>query len=102
MAGIVIATNNRANWLVRITDLWFVVCQLVDRSGQSAVGAVMVNSGPLAAYRAGIIRDNLDGYLERLVVGLDRLDQVAVWPATFAGAADLAASGQREGSPRAA
>ncbi|MFE4997710.1 glycosyltransferase [Streptomyces mirabilis] len=69
VAGIVIATNNRANWLVRITDLWFVVCQLVDRSGQSAVGAVMVNSGPLAAYRAGIIRDNLDGYLNETFMG---------------------------------
>ncbi|MEU2582198.1 glycosyltransferase [Streptomyces avermitilis] len=69
VAGIVIATNNRANWLVRITDLWFVVCQLVDRSGQSAVGAVMVNSGPLAAYRAAIIRDNLDGYLNETFMG---------------------------------
>ncbi|MEU9477727.1 glycosyltransferase [Streptomyces sp. NPDC048191] len=69
VAGIVIATNNRANWLVRITDLWFVVCQLVDRSGQSAVGAVMVNSGPLAAYRADIIRDNLDGYLNETFMG---------------------------------
>ncbi|MFJ3993243.1 glycosyltransferase [Streptomyces sp. NPDC090032] len=63
VAGIVIATNNRANWLVRVTDLWFVVCQLVDRSGQSAVGAVMVNSGPIAAYRAAVIRDNLGSYL---------------------------------------
>ncbi len=69
VAGIVIATNNRANWLVRITDLWFVVCQLVDRSGQSAVGAVMVNSGPLAAYRAAVIRDNLDGYLNETFMG---------------------------------
>lgn len=69
VAGIVIATNNRANWLVRITDLWFVVCQLVDRSGQSAVGAVMVNSGPLAAYRAEIIRDNLTGYLNETFMG---------------------------------
>ncbi|MFH8899114.1 glycosyltransferase [Streptomyces coeruleorubidus] len=69
VAGIVIATNNRANWLVRVTDLWFVVCQLVDRSGQSAVGAVMVNSGPIAAYRAGIIRDNLGSYLNETFMG---------------------------------
>ncbi|MFF9819395.1 glycosyltransferase [Streptomyces sp. NPDC014006] len=69
VAGIVIATNNRANWLVRVTDLWFVVCQLVDRSGQSALGAVMVNSGPIAAYRAGIIRDNLGSYLNETFMG---------------------------------
>ncbi|MER6617552.1 glycosyltransferase [Streptomyces xantholiticus] len=69
VAGIVIATNNRVNWLVRVTDLWFVVCQLVDRSGQSALGAVMVNSGPLAAYRADVIRDNLGSYLNETFMG---------------------------------
>ncbi|MFF4787808.1 glycosyltransferase [Streptomyces griseorubiginosus] len=69
VAGIVIATNNRTNWLVRVTDLWFVVCQLVDRSGQSAVGAVMVNSGPIAAYRAELIRDNLGSYLTETFMG---------------------------------
>ncbi|MFD8771474.1 glycosyltransferase [Streptomyces sp. NPDC059916] len=69
VAGIVIATNNRANLFARITDLWFTTTQLVDRSGQSAVGAVMVNSGPLAAYRAGIIRDNLGSYLNETFMG---------------------------------
>ncbi|MGW1792659.1 glycosyltransferase family 2 protein [Streptomyces tubercidicus] len=68
-AGIVIATNNRANLLARITDLWFVTSQLVDRSGQSAVGAVMVNSGPLAAYRAEVVRDNLGSYLGETFMG---------------------------------
>ncbi|MEU6661277.1 glycosyltransferase [Streptomyces sp. NPDC046821] len=69
VAGIVIATNNRANLLARVTDLWFTTTQLVDRSGQSAVGAVMVNSGPLAAYRAEIIRDNLGSYLNETFMG---------------------------------
>ncbi|MGW4393464.1 hypothetical protein [Streptomyces sp. NPDC004685] len=63
------ATNNRANWLVRVTDLWFVVCLLVDRIGQSAVGAVMVKSGPIAAYRAAVIRDNLGSYLNETFMG---------------------------------
>ncbi|WP_432182802.1 hypothetical protein [Streptomyces sp. NBC_00063] len=49
-----IATNNRANWLVRVTDLWFVVCQLVDRIGQSAVGAVMGAAQPQATPRARV------------------------------------------------
>ncbi|MFZ3569448.1 glycosyltransferase family 2 protein [Streptomyces sp. BH034] len=69
VAGIVIATNNRANWMVRITDLWFTTSQLVDRSGQSAVGAVMVNSGPIAAYRAAVVRDNLGSYLNETFMG---------------------------------
>ncbi|WP_413754927.1 glycosyltransferase [Streptomyces sp. MMBL 11-3] len=69
VAGIVIATNNRANLLARVTDLWFTTTQLVDRSGQSAVGAVMVNSGPLAAYRAGVVRDNLGSYLNETFMG---------------------------------
>lgn len=69
VAGIVIATNNRANLLARVTDLWFTTTQLVDRSGQSAVGAVMVNSGPLAAYRAAVIRDNLGSYLNETFMG---------------------------------
>jgi hyaluronan synthase len=55
--------------LARTTDLWFVTSQMVDRSGQSAVGAVMVNSGPLAAYRAGVIRDNLGSYLNETFMG---------------------------------
>ncbi|MER6679292.1 glycosyltransferase [Streptomyces olivaceoviridis] len=55
--------------LARTTDLWFVTSQMVDRSGQSAVGAVMVNSGPLAAYRAAVVRDNLGSYLNETFMG---------------------------------
>jgi hyaluronan synthase len=55
--------------LARITDLWFVTGQLVDRSALSAMGSVIVNSGPLAAYRAGVIRDNLDSYLNERFMG---------------------------------
>jgi hyaluronan synthase len=69
VAGIVLATNNRVNLLARITDLWFVSGQLVDRSALSALGAVLVNSGPLAAYRADVVRDNLDSYLNETFLG---------------------------------
>ncbi|MEU5404142.1 glycosyltransferase [Streptomyces sp. NPDC005963] len=69
VAGIVLATNHRANLLARITDLWLLTGQLVDRSALSTVGAVLVNSGPLAAYRAGVIRDNLDAYLSETFRG---------------------------------
>lgn len=55
--------------LSRITDLWFVTGQLVDRSAMSAVGSVIVNSGPLAAYRAEVVRYNLDSYLHETFRG---------------------------------
>lgn len=69
VAGIVLAANNRANLLARITDLYYVTGQLTDRSALSAVGSVLVNSGVLAAYRAEIIRDNLTGYLNETILG---------------------------------
>lgn len=87
VAGIVIAQNIRGNmskprnpkkrpvprkWrdmLVRLTDLWFVTGQLVDRSAQSALGGVLVNSGVLAAYRREVIWDNLGSYLNETFCG---------------------------------
>lgn len=69
VAGIVLATNHRTNLLTRITDLWFVTGQLTDRSALSAMGSVLVNSGPLAAYRAAVVRDNLDSYLNETFMG---------------------------------
>ncbi|WP_225080477.1 MULTISPECIES: glycosyltransferase [unclassified Streptomyces] len=69
VAGIVLATNHRTNLLTRVTDLWFVTGQLTDRSALSAMGAVLVNSGPLAAYRADVVRDNLDSYLNETFLG---------------------------------
>jgi hyaluronan synthase len=69
VAGIVLATNHRANLLTRLTDLWFTTGQLTDRSALSAMGAVLVNSGPLAAYRAPVVRDNLDSYLGETFLG---------------------------------
>lgn len=69
VAGVVLATNHRTNLLTRVTDLWFTTGQLTDRSALSAMGAVLVNSGPLAAYRAAVVRDNLDSYLNETFMG---------------------------------
>jgi hyaluronan synthase len=38
--------TTRRTCMTRITDLWFVTGQLVDRSAMSAMGSVIVNSGP--------------------------------------------------------
>ncbi|MFI6816087.1 glycosyltransferase [Nonomuraea sp. NPDC050328] len=69
VAGVCLVANNRRGLSSRIYDLWFVSFQLVDRSGQSAMGAVIVNSGILAFYRAAVVRDNLDGYLNETFFG---------------------------------
>lgn len=62
VAGVVLAANVHSSFLTRFTDLWFVTGQLVDRSSLSALSSVWVNSGPIAIYRAAVIRDNIIGY----------------------------------------
>lgn len=69
VAGVVLAKNNRSNLLARLTDLLFVTGQLTDRSMMSTLGSVLVNSGGLAAYRAEVVRDNLEAYLEETFLG---------------------------------
>lgn len=69
VAGVVLARNNKVNLLARFTDLLFVTGQLMDRSLMSGFGSVLVNSGGLAAYRADILRDNLDAYLNESFMG---------------------------------
>lgn len=69
VAGIVMAANVKKSFFVRFTDLWFVASQLADRSSQSVFGSVWVNSGPIAAYRIGPIRENLSGYLSETFMG---------------------------------
>ncbi|MBQ1047801.1 glycosyltransferase [Micromonospora sp. C51] len=69
VAGIVMAANVKSSFLTRFTDLWFVAGQLTDRSSLSVVGSVWVNSGPIAAYRADIIRENLKSYLTETFFG---------------------------------
>lgn len=69
VAGVVLAANNRVNLLARFTDLWFVTAQLVDRSSLSAAGSVLVNSGPLAFYRAEVVRRYLGTYLTETLAG---------------------------------
>ena len=55
--------------IARITDLLYVTGQLTDRSAASTMGAVLVNSGPLAAYRADVVLDNLGVYLSETFFG---------------------------------
>lgn len=69
VAGMILPRNSQKNFLTRVIDMWWTPSQLVDRSSLSAMGAVLVNSGVLAFYRGGLMRDNLDGYLNETFFG---------------------------------
>lgn len=69
VAGVVMSINSQKNLLTRFTDLWFVMGQLVDRSSMSTMGSVLVNCGPLAFYRADMVRRNLNGYINETFFG---------------------------------
>lgn len=70
VAGIVLSQNATVNFLTRIMDLIFVSQQLTDRSSMSRLGSVLVNSGAVALYRAEILRDNIDAYLNETFMGV--------------------------------
>ncbi|BAJ27055.1 MULTISPECIES: glycosyltransferase [Kitasatospora] len=69
VAGVVLAANARTNTLTRCTDLYLTTCQLNERSCQSVLGSVLVNSGALAAYRAPVLREHRELYLTETFLG---------------------------------
>jgi hyaluronan synthase len=62
VAGILLLANSRKNLITRTSELWYVTSELVDRSAQSAMHCVLVNTGTFALYRAGVIRKHLTAY----------------------------------------
>ena len=71
VAGVFLILNNKKNFITRLTDLIYVTGQLIDRSSMSFLNSVLVNSGGLAFYRANIVRDNLDTYLNEKFANMD-------------------------------
>jgi len=69
VAGVCLPINVNENLLTRFTGLWETVWQLVERSAQSTMNCVTVNSGILAFYRATTIRRNLEPYLHETFFG---------------------------------
>ncbi|MFI0721668.1 glycosyltransferase [Streptomyces sp. NPDC021224] len=69
VAAVVLSANAHTNWLTRLFDLYAVSWQLNERSAQSVLGSVVVNTGACAAYRAGILRDNADAYRDETFMG---------------------------------
>ncbi|GLY00763.1 glycosyltransferase [Actinoplanes sp. NBRC 101535] len=63
VAAMVGAANVRQNLFTRVMDLWYVALQFTDRSMLSQFKSVLVNYGALAYYRAEVVDDNVDAYL---------------------------------------
>jgi hyaluronan synthase len=63
VAGLVLPTDNRVGLLARVIDLLWVNAQLCGRSALSTLGAVTVNSGAFAVYRARLMRLHLANYV---------------------------------------
>lgn len=69
VAGICLPLNVDENFLTRFTGLWETVWQVLDRSAQSTMSSVTVNSGVLAFYRAETIRPYINSYLSETFFG---------------------------------
>ncbi|MBB2940499.1 hyaluronan synthase [Actinoplanes lutulentus] len=69
VTSVILTENTRDSTLARIMDLTMVSLQLTDRSAMSVAGAVLVNSGASAFYRAAVVLDNLDSYLNEKFFG---------------------------------
>lgn len=69
VAGVILALNKHKNFLTMIEDLVVTSWQLTMRSACSCFGNVIVNCGPFALYRAEIVREAADGYLNETICG---------------------------------
>lgn len=69
VGGICLPINVRDNLLTRFTGLWETIWQLTERSAQSTMNSVTVNSGVIAFYRGDTIRQYLSPYLNETFFG---------------------------------
>ena len=69
VAGLELGWNGTHSFLTRLQELCRLTWQLTGRSALSAVGQCLVNCGTFALYRAAVIRDNLDAYLNETFGG---------------------------------
>lgn len=69
VAGVEVAFNAHTNWLTRISSIRQVAWQMTQCSVLSMTGNILVNRGTFALYRAPVILDNLDAYLNEKFLG---------------------------------
>jgi hyaluronan synthase len=69
VAGKVAALNRDRGWLPRMLHVRYILSFDFQRSVQSTYGTVYCCPGALAAYRASIVHEALDGWLEQRFLG---------------------------------
>ncbi|HET7489952.1 MAG TPA: glycosyltransferase [Acidimicrobiales bacterium] len=69
VTGLVMAVNSERNVLTRLIHLRYVNAFMWERAAYSMVGSVLCACGALALYRADIIREHLDDYLNQRFLG---------------------------------
>lgn len=69
VTGLVLALNARKNLLTRLIDLRYANAFLYERAAYSLLGSVLCCCGSLAFYRASVVRENLDDFLNQIFLG---------------------------------
>jgi hyaluronan synthase len=69
VAGLELGWNGTHSFLTRLQELCRLTWQLTGRSALSTMGQCLVNCGTFALYRAAVVRDNLDAYLNETFAG---------------------------------
>ena len=69
VAGVLLTLNATRNIFTRLTDTWLMTFQSNTRSAWSRLGCVLINSGGLSFYRAGIVRAGLPAYSSETFAG---------------------------------
>lgn len=69
VAGIVLTDNYRANFFTQNVNVRTLFFQVVACGTQSVFGGVLVNRGPLAFYRAQMLRDIVPSYVDETFLG---------------------------------
>lgn len=70
VAGVILVHNQKENWITRTTNSRTLLFQIIACGAQTVLGDVLVNRGPLAFYRAQMIREIVPAYLEETFFGM--------------------------------
>lgn len=70
VTGLVLALNRSVNLLTRLIDMRYVNAFLGERVAYSRLGSVLCACGSMALYRGGVVRRNLDDFVNQTWLGV--------------------------------
>lgn len=68
--GIILVKNNKTNILTKVIGLRYWFAFELERAAQSVWGSVLCCSGPMAAYRAELIEEFKEDYINQIFMGI--------------------------------